>query len=392
MIPIRILYLINTLEAGGGQRYVVDIVRELDPQRFDVQLCSLGGGNMFEQEIAVPLLDLHASKQSRNLLGLLPLIRLVRSFRPHIIHTHLQYADTIGQFMGRYLCVPSIVTTIHGSTEWPRLQPSLLHLVEDCALEHADKIIVVADHLRTHLISKRHADSSKIVVMPCGVDLSPFLNISKGRSHTRRALHIPDDAMVFACSSQFRAEKRHDLLLHKFLQLPSTESLPLYLLLIGNGGASEQLIVNLISSMGLQERVRMIGGLKSDVAKWIHASDIYVMHSAEEGSSLAVVEAMAAGLPSLLPNAPHFSNQVRDQQEGLLFDFDNDQSFVHQALRLVESPELRSALGHKARQRAVALFGMDHHVDALSHVYEELIAKRRRSPSSPATVQRGGAF
>ncbi|HZV12177.1 MAG TPA: glycosyltransferase, partial [Candidatus Kapabacteria bacterium] len=97
MNKCRILFIVNNLKVGGAERYVVDVLKKLDRSRFEIMLLSLGEGNRFGDEISVPLVEFKLEKNSRNVFKLIPFARTIHKFRPHIIHTHLRYADTLGQ-------------------------------------------------------------------------------------------------------------------------------------------------------------------------------------------------------------------------------------------------------------------------------------------------------
>jgi glycosyltransferase involved in cell wall biosynthesis len=373
---LRLLLMINNLAVGGAERYVLDVARALHDSGVDVSLLSLGRGSGFGEAMPVPTVEIGLTKESRDPRQLLRIVAAIQNIRPHIIHTHLQYADTVGQLVGRTLGIEGIVTTIHNSVEWARDRRTVWTMVEDAAVRQADRVVTVSQGLADFVIEKRGVDPNRVIVEPCGVLIDPFLERIGDRSTVRDQLGLDWDAVVFVCSAAYRPEKRHDLLLDRFAHYRAVSGTKAQLLLLGASGSARSLVEQLVRTHSLAREVRMIGGDRRFVAAALRASDIFVMHSEFEGASVAVVEAMASGLPMLLPNLPHFSQQVRHGQEGLLFDFDDPNSFAASASMLARNSLLRVQLGGAAQRRVIQLYGMNEHVGRLLEIYGSL--RRRR--------------
>ncbi len=374
----RLLLMINNLAIGGAERYVLDLAAAMHEAGIETHLLSIGRGNEFREPVSVPLIELGATKMTRDPRMLRPLIKEIREFQPHVIHTHLQYADTLGQIFGRLLGSGSIVTTIHNSVEWPRTRATIQTMIEDAAIRYADYVIAVSERLADYVVEYRGVSRERVRVMPCGVHLDPFLLKGHDRSRIRASLGIDENAVLFTCSAAFRPEKRHDLLLARFSDVRRAASQKVQLLLLGSGGSSRRAVEERIGALGLGSDVRIAGGDRAFVAAALHASDVFVMHSEFEGASVAVVEAMATGLPLLLPNLPHFSQQVRHEREGILFDVAQPQSFLHAAQRLIQDTGERRRLGECGRAHAMSSYGMSGHVARLVELYE--VARLRRWP------------
>lgn len=374
MPRIRLLYLINNLKPGGAQRYIIDVLNSIDEDIYDVRLVSLGAGNFFANETNVPIIELGIEKNDPKPFALLKLLRIIREFSPHILHTHLQYADTVGQFIGRMLSVPVIVTTIHNSVEWPRERHTILTAIEDLALQRAERIIAVSQSLKTFLINNRNARADKITVLPCGVDLDQFFRAFDRHDRLRRQFGYDDQTVVFACTAHFRPEKRHDLLLQRFASLKKTVPTPLKLLLIGATGVLANEMHALVENLHLQDTVIICGGDRAKVSEYLAASDVYVMHSEFEGTSLAVAEAMAAGLPVLLPRLPHFTQQANEGEHGLFFDFEREEDFLRAAQMLVQDAALRVGMGNSARTHAMEMYGITSHIHKLVNIYGDMVS------------------
>lgn len=381
---MRVLYLINSLEAGGAQRYVIDVLNRIRGPQVDARLVSLGTENYYQTDTTFPVLHLGTTKRTRNVLRLAPLVQLINAFRPQILHTHLRYADSIGQVVGRLMGVPRIISTIHNTVEWPRERGTVITSLEDIAARYADVMIAVSPSVRDHIVAKRGVSEYRTRVIPCGVDLAPFASPAPDRGAVRAALGVGADDILFVCTAHFRPEKRHDLLLHRFRLLRDQSPRSVRLILLGKGGVLENDVRRTIGETFPPGVVTMKSGSKEDIAAILSASDIYVMHSELEGASLAVVEAMASGLPVLLPRLPHFTSQVEEHRDGLFFGFDEPHEFLDRAMRLIRNPSTRLAMGSQARRHAFASYGMSTHVEKILALYaSQLSLRSAHSLSAP---------
>jgi len=369
MKRIRILYLINNMNPGGAQRYVIDLMNALDKDIFDIRIVSLGSRNFFKNETYVSYREIGINKNKPNLFLLISLYNEIKVYNPHIIHTQLRYADTLGQLIGVLTKVPIRISTIHGTVEWKRDRLSIIHLIEDYALQYSNLIIAVSESVKEYIITKRHVSPEKVKTLHCGINLMPFINGQTQRINMRSYLSIEPQSVVFACTAHFRPEKRHDVLLHRFSRLLQRSDRKLYLFLIGNEGPLENNIKDMIQALNLQNNVLILGGNRDAVAEYLSASDIFVMFSESEGTSLAVAEGMATGMPALLPRLPHFSSQIKDGIDGFLFDLNSEDDFLVKANRLIDSASLRGSLGANARKHSLNEYDIRNHVSIIKYYY-----------------------
>jgi len=168
--------------------------------------------------------------------------------------------------------------------------------------------------------------------------------------------------------------KNHALLLQAFAQLKSTH--PLYLWLVGDGElrpAMEQLA----RELGIAERVHF-WGVRSDVADILNAADIFTLPSKYEGNPMAVMEAMAAGLPVVASRVGGIPELVETEQMGILVPVD-DETYIAQGLQtLVDDAALRQRMGQAALQRAHERFDIRNTVKEYERLYEQILHANAR--------------
>lgn len=147
--------------------------------------------------------------------------------------------------------------------------------------------------------------------------------------------------------------------------------------LVGEGPAREAL-VRKIAQADLSDRV-VLAGVFDHVDEVLAAADLYVSPSMEEETSLATLEAMAAGLPIVATDVAGIRELIPDEQHGLLVPPDNVEALVTAIRRVLYQPESAARLGANARDRARGLFSLTGMVDSHVDLFNSLIGTDRES-------------
>jgi 1,2-diacylglycerol 3-alpha-glucosyltransferase len=207
----------------------------------------------------------------------------------------------------------------------------------------------------------------KIVVIPNGVDIEPFVN--PPRRVTRAELGLPDNAVIALYVGRMSGEKSIDRLLHLFRYVSDEYDL-VYLVLVGDGPELDELR-QLADDLGISQRVRFTGGVAYEhVPEYMAAGDFFVSASFTEVHPLTFIEAAAANLPALGFRSPGVADIVRDGETGLLAE-NNDLSFGLRFLRLAQDAELRQRLGKQAGEQARKL-SVENNARRLLELYQQL--------------------
>jgi glycosyltransferase involved in cell wall biosynthesis len=134
----------------------------------------------------------------------------------------------------------------------------------------------------------------------------------------------------------------------------------------------------LAASLGLAERVHFLGN-RRDVPDLLGAMDIFVLPSHSEGVSLAVLEAMAAGLPVIVSEVGGLPEIVRHEENGLLIPPKDPEALAKSLAQLLDSPDLAKRLGAKAREHIQEKYSLEQMSRAVNEAYDELVEKRLRN-------------
>jgi len=201
-------------------------------------------------------------------------------------------------------------------------------------------------------------------VVQNGVDVARLTATALDRREARRELGLPGDAMVVGTVARFDAVKHLDVLLRAVARVPDV-----ILVLVGDGEESARLR-GLAGSLSLGPRA-VFAGERVDAARLLPAFDVYATTSHKEGMPLAVLEAMALGLPVLASDIPAHREVLPPASPGL---FAGDVDAMAAALaRLAGDAAARAALGAENRMRARSEFDAREMVGALHALYGEVL-------------------
>lgn len=290
----RILHLFVTLPMGGAENLLLSTLRRLNPERFSSTVCCIGERGVVGDQITamgVPLVELHLLDKGGFDRRIVPaLVDLIRRERIDLVHSHLYHGNFYGRLAAKRAGVPA-VASFHNTYSHPKLHRRLINWY--LARHHTAAIIAGSEEIRRDVIRYDHVPDSLVELIPNSVDLARSES-TLSKVQARKNLALPENALVLGTVGRLEEQKGHRHLIEA-LGLINRRGVNAYLLLIGDG--RERLALKeLTEQLGLAERVLFLG-TRSDLGDLFRAMDLFVMPSLWEGLSLAMLSAMAAGLP-----------------------------------------------------------------------------------------------
>jgi len=216
--------------------------------------------------------------------------------------------------------------------------------------------------------------AERLHVVRNGIDLSQF-PARVTRRDMRERLGLARDALVLACVASLIRYKGHLDLLNA-VSLLEREGKQVTLLCAGDGPERSALMEE-ARRLGIAPRVRWLG-TRTDIPEILHASDIGVLASHEEGSPNAVLEYMAAGLPVVATAVGGSGESIVDGVTGHLVPARAPERLARALARLLDDPAQRAALGRQGRRRALREFDIDTCVARYSCVFSSVLRQSRR--------------
>ncbi len=292
------------------------------------------------------------------------LARTLRALRPAVFHAHLTSALSCKYALAAAVLarIPAVVATQQLVPGFPvdhsnRLQLRLLS-------RQIDRYIAVSHDIAQTLVSRFGYPPSRVEVVHNSVALERFARPRDGA--LRAVLTGGHERPIVLTCARLDEQKGIDVLLRAVPSLPEAQ-----FVLAGEGPERERL-ERLAAELGIADRVSFLGA-RGDVPELLAACDVVALPSRYEGASLAVLEAMAAGRPLLTSAIPGTVELVSDGDTALLAPPGDVAALAAGLRRLLDDPQLREALGRRARERAAAEFSTTVMGERVAAIYSQIL-------------------
>lgn len=369
---------ITRLNIGGPARQALLLTRALAGQ-FPTTLVA-GTPPAHEGELLDPAVPVHRVPLVRpvepvsDVRALRALRRVLRAQRPAILHTHMAKAGTLGRIAARSLGGdrPRTVHTFHGHVlegYFSRPAERTFVEVERHLARSTDVLLAVSPEIRDELVDLRIGRSEQYHVIPLGLELAPFLDVDRPSGRLRQSLAIGDDVPLVGVVGRLVAVKAVDVLIEAMASVPKA-----HLVVVGDG-EERSALERLVYARSLAGRVHFTGWC-DDVPSVISDLDVVALSSRNEGTPVALIEALAAARPVVATHVGGVAHVVVPDETGLLVP-PGDPGALARALRTVlEDRRLAVRLAAAGRAHAAAEFGARRLIDDIRALYLELSTGR----------------
>jgi glycosyltransferase involved in cell wall biosynthesis len=368
-----VLHLRSTADLSGPDRVLLDLLPALTRRGVASYLAALSdrrrpAADLIEaaREAGVPV----RAVASRGPLDPVPLVRLARlvdSGGYALVHAHDPKSHVLAASVTRRVGIPWIAGH-HGWLSRGRRE-RLYQRAAAAAMRTAARIVCVSDAGREDLILARVAPPGRIDVVPNGIRAARVVPTTD-RAGARRQLGVHDDRpLLLSCGRLDRGKGPHRVL-RAAAALERRLARPVAVALLGEGPERRALRA-LAVELGIGDRVCM-PGFRADAPRLYDAADVFLLASDAEQHPVALLEAMAAGLPVVATRVGGVPVTVRDRHSGCLVTPGDDPALVDALAAIVEDPAFASALGRAARERVDALFTEQRMAEGVCAVYERV--------------------
>jgi glycosyltransferase involved in cell wall biosynthesis len=341
---IKLLHLTSSLKIGGAERVLYEVVTTLDSEKYDQVVVYFHGGP-YEQlfkEKNIPLVHIKGLFFRYDPVFWLRLLKAILQLNPDKMHTLLWMANVAGRIIGRAFKIPTYSVMHNNVTQDGKVRSFIDHVT----LSKADHIIAVSYEVRDSLCARhRWLPAHKIPIITNGVDSDRFARAAITMRQKRSDFGFADWHVVVGTVGRFASVKQYDLLLKSFAAV--YKKFPHIRLMLVGTGPQEQLLRNLSTTLEINSAVYFIIG-KSAI-DYYGIFDCFVMSSAQEGISIALLEAMSSSLACVVTNAKAPEHSVLTHGTDGLVVSSNNQTALQEGLEmLIIDPALRSSLGKEA--------------------------------------------
>lgn len=365
----RVLFLIETKGPGGAETVVVHLARHLDPSRFQSRVVLLGTGWLHEelqrQGVDVVIVP---SNRSWDIGFLRQLMAAAREFKADLIHAHLPGTNLYGAVAARYLGIPSVVT-YHGELHQPGYEPRFARFKNFLVRRFADRIVLVADYLRHDFVNVARFPTRRLSIIYNGIPIRSMPTEAQ-RLAKRAELGLGPHAPVVGVVANIRRPKGYQYWIEA-AAIISREIPESRFVVVGQGSGP---LLDEFQQQVKQyhmERQLLHLGFRSDTADLLGTFDLFMLSSISEGLPLAVVEAMAAGLPVVATRVGGLAELVEDGVSGYLVPPANSRALAERSLEILRDPARRARMAESGRGIVKQMFSLEHMVRQYQDLYEK---------------------
>ena len=298
------------------------------------------------------------------------LVRVLRRERPDIVHTHTAKAGTLGRLAAIVARVPVRVHTFHGHVfdgYFPPWKTRVFLLIERTLARFTDRILTVSDGQRSDLAERYQiADAERIEVVPLGLDLEPLLGCEQHRGQLRKELGT--DAPLVGIVGRMVPIKNHELFFAAAAQVPKA-----HFVVVG-GGEREVELRAVVEELGIADRTHFIGW-RRDLDRVYADLDVVVLTSKNEGTPVALIEAMTAGVPVVATAVGGVPDLLGHGQRGDLVPAPFEPAEIAAAIGRALMPAARERAA-RLRAQTVENFGASRLCKDLENLYTRLLKER----------------
>lgn len=385
--PVRVVRIQSRLTTGGPARQTLFLSDALRAHGFSTLLvtgrCEPMERDLFSEARAQGVRCVRIGVMHRgihpfhDLAAVFRLWRLLRRERPHLVHTHTAKAGMLGRIAARLAGVPIVVHTFHGHVfdgYFPRILSRAVVLVERVLARLADRLIVLSPRLRDAVVDRyRIAPASRVTMLPLGLDLHALGEWPLPRGWLRREAGWGTDDRVVGIVGRLAPIKDHALFLESAARLArrAPELHPRFAVI--GGGSMAPALEARARELGLGGHVHFFGW-RDDLRRVFGDLDLLALTSRNEGTPVAVLEAMAAGVPIAATCVGGVPDLLEDRRSARMTPPGDPAAFAEAMESLLRQPPDEMARA-EARRFALAGYSQDSLLANIVTLYDILLSK-----------------
>lgn len=396
----RILRILNRLAVGGPVLNATYLTRYMQPD-FETILV-VGEREDHEKtadhitaQLGIDYVTINGMGRSINpasdYFAYQKLRKLIKEFRPDIVHTHAAKPGALGRLAAKAEGVPVVLHTFHGHVFHSYFSPAKTKFflqTERFLARRSDAIIAISEQQRKELAEDfRIAPAEKFHVVPLGFDLDRFqTGQEEKRKSFREEFGLEDDVIAIGIIGRLVPVKNHGLFLNALQHVLKHTSKKVKAFIIGDGetraaleGQATALGISFSTEQSNEHRHPLVfTSWRSDIDRINAGLDIICLTSFNEGTPVSLIEAQAANKPIVSTRVGGIADIVAEGQTALLSEVRDQEGFSHHLLQLVEDDALRARLGSNSRSHVMQRFSYQRLVADMSQLYRQLLQKKMK--------------
>ena len=384
---IRILHLFSNLEVGGAEVLLLHCIQALGMRDYEHFVYYFLNDGPIRKKLEALGIPVYRGKRRASIktpikfgISVISLLRdllgFIRSRQIQIIYAHLGQANQLAVFASQLSGVPAFVTVhspmafVDPRSGWdPRVY--LVKVVNAITYRLANRVLVVSYEIKEVVRRLFHLDRSRVLVLKNGIvlDDNPLKPIE-----LEQEFHLTRNRLKLIAVGRLVPLKAFDILVRAISELANGGHDHFSLLIVGEGTERTRL-EKLIQDLRVENRIKLLG-LRDDVMKLMKACDLFALPSRYEGLSIAMIEAMACGLPIISSDVRGLKDYIKHEQNGLIFPVDDHKALAKSILRLANDKTLRERLSHGARKSFEKEYDMRKNIRSIDMLFKKYAGVR----------------
>jgi len=358
---IRVAHVIGSLNYGGAENQVVQLLNTLNPYRLDKYLVTFKNVKTPNSRALSPeIMCFNLRLRRWGQIGcIIRLYRLFERVKIDVVQAHMFHTNLYVAIAARLAGVPVVLTTEHGKNLWKR---PIHHFLERRIISPLVSVrIAVSRDIRNIRAVSGDVPEDKLTVI-------------------RNCVEIPEKVERYPCGNKVRIgtvgrlvpAKDYGTLIMAFKRLME-DGLNTDLIFVGDGPERSNL-ESMVQELGITGNVTF-SGFQANVNSFLSKVDVFVLSSIREGIPVAMLEAMAIGVPVVATKVGGIPEVIQDNVDGLLVDSRNSEMLADALKRVIEDSSLGNSIGEAGRKKVKCLFSCEAICKQYEELYTDLLAQ-----------------
>lgn len=375
MKRIRVLHVIDSLDQGGGQVVLHNLVKHADRERFDISVATMHGHGVCWgplQALGVPVYSLSPRKWLP--LYVPKLLTLVLRERFDVVHSHLFGSNWIAKPLAALAGVRVLINHDHCNDRL-RYDNPVAFALDVWTNRLSSHVCAVSASTYDFLIQNEKLPAERVSLIYNGVDLQQFEGLVRN----------PDPAKpVIVGIGRLHPQKNFPLFLEVAARVLKRH--PRATFLIAGSGPEENMLRQRAQELGITTQVNFLGHVSDPRPLYAQAS-LFLLTSDYEGTPMVILEAMAAGTPIVATALDGISEVLRNDAEATLVERGNAEAFAEQVNALLNNPARAETLAAAARAKVRISYSAEAMTRNVEAIYLRYLEPARGTVTAPAAEE-----
>ena len=374
---ISILFVIDALTFGGGERVFAQIISALPIQKYEIYLASLPNKQFYEaiQNDHVHFLPIDFSNTISFTL-VTKLAKILRQNHIEIVHGQGARAEVYARIGKRLARRSRYVSTVAMPVEGFDVAPvrkRIYRFFDRISETFVDRFLVVSDALRQAMIEGHGIPAEKVIRIYNGVEIGHFSpqKRNEARKRIRQEFSVGENTLLVGAIGRLVWQKGFEYLVQA-IPMVLNKFPKAQVLIVGEGPIKHHL--EALSHKLKIGRHLIFAGFRKDIKQILSAIDMLVIPSVLEGFPIITLEGMAMTKPIIATNIDGIKEQIIDGKTGILIPHKDPSAIAEAILKLSKDEQCAQNIGWEARKRVEKEFSLEKMVNTTEQIYQSLIS------------------